>query len=121
MSASTPRSWRSSSSPRGRRGFSGARFVADRDGDVTTLTRDDVKLLTTFAGHAAALLENDRLEQSLAEVTMLKEQLQHQAYHDALTGLRTARSSASASLRRSRALAVAGQPFSSSISTTSRP
>ena len=44
-------------------------------------------LFETFAGHAGVLLENGRLEQSLAQVTELKEELRHQAYHDALTGL----------------------------------
>ncbi|HZT53812.1 MAG TPA: EAL domain-containing protein, partial [Gaiellaceae bacterium] len=36
---------------------------------------------------ASILLENGRLEHSLAQVTELKEQLRHQAYHDPLTGL----------------------------------
>ena len=44
-------------------------------------------LLGTFAGHARVVLENNRLEQSLAEVTELKEQLHHQVLHDHLTGL----------------------------------
>jgi diguanylate cyclase (GGDEF)-like protein len=62
-------------------------IVADREGDITNLTRHDLKLVSRFAGHASVLLENDRLEQSLAELTMLKEKLQHQADHDALTNL----------------------------------
>jgi diguanylate cyclase (GGDEF)-like protein len=33
------------------------------------------------------LVENERLERSLRELTTLKEQLRHQAFHDALTGL----------------------------------
>jgi diguanylate cyclase (GGDEF)-like protein len=33
------------------------------------------------------MLENGRLEHSLAKVTELKEELKHQAYHDTLTGL----------------------------------
>ena len=33
------------------------------------------------------MLENGRLERSLAEVTDLKERLRHQAFHDILTGL----------------------------------
>jgi diguanylate cyclase (GGDEF)-like protein len=61
--------------------------VGERLGDVSTFTDSDVELLSTFAGHASILLENGRLEHSLAEVTELKEQLRHQAYHDALTGL----------------------------------
>jgi len=65
----------------------GLLVVGERLGDVSTFTEADVELLVTFAGHASILLENGRLEHSLAEVTELKEQLRHQAYHDALTGL----------------------------------
>jgi diguanylate cyclase (GGDEF)-like protein len=54
---------------------------------VSTFDETDIELLGTFAGHASILLENGRLEHSLAQVTQLKEQLRHQAYHDALTGL----------------------------------
>jgi diguanylate cyclase (GGDEF)-like protein len=52
-----------------------------------SVSRDDVDVLESLAGHAAVLLENDRLERSLTELTTLKEQLRHQAFHDALTGL----------------------------------
>jgi diguanylate cyclase (GGDEF)-like protein len=65
----------------------GLLVVGERLGDVSTFTEADVELLVTFAGHASILLENGRLEHSLAEVTQLKEQLRHQAYHDGLTGL----------------------------------
>jgi diguanylate cyclase (GGDEF)-like protein len=65
----------------------GMLVVGERLGDVSTFDDADVELLGTFAGHASILLENGRLEHSLAEVTQLKEQLRHQAYHDALTGL----------------------------------
>jgi diguanylate cyclase (GGDEF)-like protein len=65
----------------------GLLVVGERLGDVSTFTDSDAELLGTFAGHASILLENGRLEHSLAEVTQLKEQLRHQAYHDALTGL----------------------------------
>jgi len=65
----------------------GLLVVGERLGDVSTFADPDVELLVTFAGHASILLENGRLEHSLAEVTELKEQLRHQAYHDALTGL----------------------------------
>ena len=61
--------------------------VGERLGDVSTFAEADVELMGTFAGHASILLENGRLEHSLAQVTQLKEQLRHQAYHDALTGL----------------------------------
>jgi diguanylate cyclase (GGDEF)-like protein len=65
----------------------GLLVVGERLGDVSTFAEPDVELLVTFAGHASILLENGRLEHSLAEVTELKEQLRHQAYHDSLTGL----------------------------------
>ena len=65
----------------------GLLVVGERLGDVSSFADADVELMGTFAGHASILLENGRLEHSLAEVTQLKEQLRHQAYHDALTGL----------------------------------
>jgi len=65
----------------------GLLVVGERVGDVSTFGETDVELFETFAGHASILLENGRLEHSLAQVTQLKEQLRHQAYHDALTGL----------------------------------
>jgi diguanylate cyclase (GGDEF)-like protein len=71
------------------RGDAGAQGVllVGGSGSVPEFTEDDLRLLETYAGHAGVLIENDRLEQSLTEVTELKEQLRHQAYHDALTGL----------------------------------
>ncbi|HEY2776983.1 MAG TPA: EAL domain-containing protein [Gaiellaceae bacterium] len=72
---------------RGDDGPFGLLIVGDRAGDVTTFGGDDLDLFETFAGHASILLENGRLEHSLAQVTELKEELKHQAYHDTLTGL----------------------------------
>ena len=72
---------------RGEGGVFGTLLVGDRSGDVGTFTSDDGTLFETFATHAGVLLENDRLEQSLAELTELKEKLRHQAFHDSLTGL----------------------------------
>ena len=65
----------------------GVLLVGNRVGDVSTFAREDVALLETFASHASVLLENGRLERSLAQVTELKEELHHQAYTDALTQL----------------------------------
>ncbi|HUJ55768.1 MAG TPA: EAL domain-containing protein [Gaiellaceae bacterium] len=65
----------------------GLLVVGDRSGDVSMFGDVDMDLFDTFSGHASILLENGRLEHSLAQVTQLKEQLRHQAYHDALTGL----------------------------------
>jgi diguanylate cyclase (GGDEF)-like protein len=55
----------------------GLLVVGNRAGDVSTFNGEDRRLFETFAGHAGMLLENDQV----------KEQLRHQAYHDALTGL----------------------------------
>ena len=61
--------------------------VGDRIGEPSTFGHEDVPMFATFCGHAAVVLENGRLEQSLEELTALKEQLRHQAFHDALTSL----------------------------------
>src|SRR4051794_37287006 len=65
----------------------GMLIVGGRIGDVTTFTSRDLALLDTFARHVATSLERGRLEENLRQVTDLKEQLRHQALHDALTGL----------------------------------
>jgi len=72
---------------RGEDGAFGLLVVGERSGDVETFNADDRRLLETFVGHASVMLENGRLERSLAEVTDLKERLRHQAFHDILTGL----------------------------------
>jgi diguanylate cyclase (GGDEF)-like protein len=72
---------------RGENGVFGLMLVGERGGDISTFSATDLDLFETFAGHASVLLENGRLEHSLAQVTELKEQLRHQAYHDWLTGL----------------------------------
>jgi diguanylate cyclase (GGDEF)-like protein len=65
----------------------GLLLIAGRHGDVSTFSGSDVALLETFARHVATSLERGRLEETLRQVTDLKEQLRHQALHDALTGL----------------------------------
>src|SRR5262249_35060133 len=55
--------------------------------DISTFDRDDQRLFETLANHTAVALENGQLEQSLAALSQLKEELRHQAYHDSLTGL----------------------------------
>ncbi len=65
----------------------GLLLVGDRLGDVATFSRNDLALLETFARHVATSLERGRLEHDLRQVTELKENLRHQAMHDALTGL----------------------------------
>jgi diguanylate cyclase (GGDEF)-like protein len=65
----------------------GVLLVAGRLGDVSTFARSDLALLETFGLHVATTLERGRLEETLRQVTDLKEQLRHQTLHDALTGL----------------------------------
>jgi diguanylate cyclase (GGDEF)-like protein len=65
----------------------GILLVAGRFGEVNTFTGNDLALLETFARHVATSLERGRLEETLRQVTDLKEQLRHQTLHDALTGL----------------------------------
>ncbi len=72
---------------RGEDGVVGVLLVGDRDDDRGAYTAEHLRVLEAYASHASVLIENDRLERSLEEVTALKEQLRHQAFHDALTGL----------------------------------
>jgi hypothetical protein len=65
----------------------GLLLVAGRMGAGTTFNRSDLALLETFGRHVATSLERGRLEETLRQVTDLKEQLRHQTLHDALTGL----------------------------------
>ncbi len=65
----------------------GAIVVANRLSDISAFDDDDLKLFETLASHTAVALENGQLEQSLSSLSRLKEELQHKAYHDALTGL----------------------------------
>jgi diguanylate cyclase (GGDEF)-like protein len=71
----------------GERGLIGEMTVANRMTQGTSFLGDDLRLLEMVASQAAAALENGQLEQSLTELSRLKEQLRHQAYHDSLTGL----------------------------------
>ena len=71
---------------RGESGLIGRMIIANRLTEGTSFADDDLRLLETLANQAAVALENGQLEQSLAELSRLKEQLRHQAYHDPLTG-----------------------------------
>jgi diguanylate cyclase (GGDEF)-like protein len=71
----------------GESGPIGTMLVANRLTEGTSFDEDDLRLLETLANQAAVALENGQLEQSLAELSRLKEQLRYQAYHDPLTGL----------------------------------
>jgi len=71
----------------GESGMIGSLVIADRLSEGTTFGDDDLRLLETLANQAAVALENGQLEQSLSELSRLKEQLRYQAYHDPLTSL----------------------------------
>jgi diguanylate cyclase (GGDEF)-like protein len=71
----------------GESGVIGTMTIANRLTEGTSFGEDDLRLLETLANQAAVALENGQLEQSLAELSRLKEQLRHQAYHDSLTSL----------------------------------
>ena len=72
---------------RGESEFMGSIVIANRLTEGTAFTAEDLKLLETLANQSAIALENGQLEQSLAELSRLKEQLRYQAYHDPLTNL----------------------------------
>ena len=71
----------------GEKGVLGALTIINRLGEGSHFEPDDLRLLETVANQAAVALENGQLEQSLHELSLLKEQLRHQAFHDSLTGL----------------------------------
>ena len=71
----------------GEKGVLGALTIINRLGEGTHFEPDDLRLLETVANQAAVALENGQLEQSLHELSLLKEQLRYQAFHDSLTGL----------------------------------
>ena len=65
----------------------GSLLVANPEGDVASFEHGDLELVETLAAQVSVSLENGRLVDSLAQLTELKEELKHQALHDALTGL----------------------------------
>jgi diguanylate cyclase (GGDEF)-like protein len=71
----------------GESGLIGTMVIANRMTEGTTFGDDDLRLLETLANQSAVALENGQLEQSLSELSRLKEELRYQAYHDPLTGL----------------------------------
>jgi diguanylate cyclase (GGDEF)-like protein len=72
---------------RGESELLGSIVIANRLTEATQFAAEDLKLLETLANQSAIALENGQLEQSLAELSRLKEQLRYQAYHDPLTNL----------------------------------
>ena len=60
----------------GSKGPVGAIVVVNRLGDVSTFDVNDVRMLETIASQVGVSLENGRLEDSLAELTRLKDRLE---------------------------------------------
>jgi len=61
---------------RGNRGVLGALLVVNKLSDVATFEPQDLKLVETLASQVSVSLENGRLEDSLNQVTRLKERLE---------------------------------------------
>ena len=106
----------------GESGLIGSMVIANRLTEGTRFGEDDLRLLETLANQAAVALENGQLEQSLRELSRLKEELRYQAYHDPLTGLGQPHAvRRTASTRRWTSATTTGSPWCcSSTSTTSR-
>jgi diguanylate cyclase (GGDEF)-like protein len=65
----------------------GAVTIAGRLGGVATFDREDLRQLEALAAQLSISLQNGQLERSLARLTELQQELEHQAFHDPLTGL----------------------------------
>ncbi len=65
----------------------GTMLLANRPGVVREFSEQDLKLFETLATNASVALQYDRLEQTVWQLRELQHQLEHQAYHDSLTGL----------------------------------
>lgn len=62
-------------------------IVANPINDSELFSKAELRLLSALAAQVGVAVENGRLEDSLAELTELKAELQHQTLHDGLTGL----------------------------------
>ena len=65
----------------------GTMLLANRPGVVREFSDQDLRLFETLATNASVALQYDRLEQTVWQLRELQHQLEHQAYHDSLTGL----------------------------------
>jgi diguanylate cyclase (GGDEF)-like protein len=72
--------------PGGRRTV-GALLVANRLGVGGAFGADEMRMFETLARHTAATLEQDRLGRTVSELQDIQRHLEHQAFHDPLTGL----------------------------------
>jgi diguanylate cyclase (GGDEF)-like protein len=62
-------------------------LVADRLGVGGDFAVDELRLFETLAHHTGAALGRDRLGRQVSELREIQQELEHQAFHDALTGL----------------------------------
>jgi diguanylate cyclase (GGDEF)-like protein len=65
----------------------GAMLMVNRTGTGGRFGRDDVKLFETLGRQTGAALGQDRLGAQVSELRDLQRELEHQAFHDPLTGL----------------------------------
>jgi diguanylate cyclase (GGDEF)-like protein len=72
---------------RGEMRLIGLIILGNRLSRVSKFSGSDLRLVDTLASHVSVALENGRLEQSLEQLQVLKNQLIHQAFHDPLTNL----------------------------------
>jgi diguanylate cyclase (GGDEF)-like protein len=71
----------------GERRLIGAMLMVNRLGTGGRFAREDVKLFETLARQTGATLGQDRLTAKVGELRELQAHLEHQAFHDPLTGL----------------------------------
>ena len=72
---------------RGENNMVGTMLIANRLGEVTGFDHEDLRLLEMLANQTGVILERGRLQHSLSQLTVLQEQLRHEASHDPLTGM----------------------------------
>lgn len=83
-----PRSGRVMVAPlNGETSLIGAMVAANPLSDINPFDESDLRFFETLVNHTAVALENGQLEQSLLKLSEMKDELRHQAFHDALTGL----------------------------------
>jgi diguanylate cyclase (GGDEF)-like protein len=72
---------------RGETNMVGTMLIANRLGEVTGFDNEDLRLLEMLANQTGVILERGRLQHSLSQLTVLQDQLRHEASHDPLTGM----------------------------------
>jgi diguanylate cyclase (GGDEF)-like protein len=65
----------------------GTIMLGNRFGLARSFTGEDLRLLEALANNASVALQYDRLEQAVAKLRGLQDELHHQAFHDPLTDL----------------------------------